>query len=728
MTLELPDLDERTYAEFLADARKRIPVYAEEWTDHNAHDPGVTILELLAWLTETYGYQLDQITDAHRLKYVQLLCGRNLPSTTEAVARLLPDPPRPPEAATVDLQLDVPAWLAGETVDAGTSLSASRSGDAPMAFETNETTVLTGATIGRIVSTSPGGHSDHTIANGTPGLSFNPFGPDAAVGNAMYLGFDSDPFAGDADVLDLFVEYDEEGLPPPAKHGDELSTFVPSVRVAWQFCKSYANWRASSSWVDVPVEDATEQFHRGGRVRLAVRDRSAEWTHWRTKSKPLLGSGESYRWLRAVVETVDTDATTETDETETEDERRAPKSLPPCEPKTRTPENRKVPPRHDIPPRIKTVRVNVVTARHRTTVSVDAANAVVLRQSDGGTLTTARPRQRFEFPQRPILQSDTVAVALRDLATGEVDTEWKAVPSLDVAGPNEQVYVLDHGSGSIQFGDGIRGSIPPADVEVISTEYEAGGGRVGNVSQSADWTIARADVEAVSPLADAHGGTDEETIDEALGRVRRDLRTPYRAVSLADYRYVAAHTPGLRVGRVAASVEDGAIVAGCEPQRRVHVVVVPYNRSARPEPSAGFLDAVECHLNRHALLTDTVTVSPPSYVGVGVRTVVSLDPGSSLADREQAIMTALDAFLDPLRGYDGNGWPFGRPVYRSELYDLISRVDGVDCAIDLSMTVPGGRLDTNGNVDVGEMGLVYPTVHEVVVQSERDTCAAGGSE
>ena len=39
MGVEMPDLDDRSYEELLADARKRIPVHAEQWTDHNAHDP-----------------------------------------------------------------------------------------------------------------------------------------------------------------------------------------------------------------------------------------------------------------------------------------------------------------------------------------------------------------------------------------------------------------------------------------------------------------------------------------------------------------------------------------------------------------------------------------------------------------------------------------------------------------------------------------------------------------
>jgi hypothetical protein len=68
--LRVPELDDRTYAELLEDVRKRIPVLAPSWTDHNAHDPGVTLLETLAWVAEAYRYRLDRVTDDHRRTYL----------------------------------------------------------------------------------------------------------------------------------------------------------------------------------------------------------------------------------------------------------------------------------------------------------------------------------------------------------------------------------------------------------------------------------------------------------------------------------------------------------------------------------------------------------------------------------------------------------------------------------------------------------------------------------
>ena len=53
MPLPLPRLDSRTYDELVEEGRALLPLVAPHWTDHNAHDPGLTLLELFAWLIES---------------------------------------------------------------------------------------------------------------------------------------------------------------------------------------------------------------------------------------------------------------------------------------------------------------------------------------------------------------------------------------------------------------------------------------------------------------------------------------------------------------------------------------------------------------------------------------------------------------------------------------------------------------------------------------------------
>src|SRR4051794_5324045 len=73
MPLALPDLDDRRYAELRDEALARIPVHNPEWTNFNESDPGVTLVELFAFLTETLLYRANQIPERNRRKFLQLL-------------------------------------------------------------------------------------------------------------------------------------------------------------------------------------------------------------------------------------------------------------------------------------------------------------------------------------------------------------------------------------------------------------------------------------------------------------------------------------------------------------------------------------------------------------------------------------------------------------------------------------------------------------------------------
>jgi hypothetical protein len=75
MPLKLPNLDDRTYADLMEEARSLIPTYAPEWTNHNPSDPGITLVELFACLTEMLIYRLNRVADENRKKFLKLLNG-----------------------------------------------------------------------------------------------------------------------------------------------------------------------------------------------------------------------------------------------------------------------------------------------------------------------------------------------------------------------------------------------------------------------------------------------------------------------------------------------------------------------------------------------------------------------------------------------------------------------------------------------------------------------------
>ena len=73
MALITRNLDDRTFQDIVDEAKKKINLYCPEWTDHNVSDPGVTLIELFAWMTETAIYRLNQVPDKHYVKLMELL-------------------------------------------------------------------------------------------------------------------------------------------------------------------------------------------------------------------------------------------------------------------------------------------------------------------------------------------------------------------------------------------------------------------------------------------------------------------------------------------------------------------------------------------------------------------------------------------------------------------------------------------------------------------------------
>ncbi|URM88812.1 hypothetical protein LUW75_00900 [Streptomyces sp. MRC013] len=74
MTLPVPKLDDLTWADMTAAVRRRVPAESDGlWTLHAPVDPGVTLLELFAYLLEQRLYWLDQVPDALVTAVLRLL-------------------------------------------------------------------------------------------------------------------------------------------------------------------------------------------------------------------------------------------------------------------------------------------------------------------------------------------------------------------------------------------------------------------------------------------------------------------------------------------------------------------------------------------------------------------------------------------------------------------------------------------------------------------------------
>ena len=85
MALPAPDLDDRRFQDFVDDAKRLVQRRCPEWTDHNVHDPGVTLIEALAMMADQIVYRLNRVPDRLHLKFLDLVGVRLHPP---AVARV----------------------------------------------------------------------------------------------------------------------------------------------------------------------------------------------------------------------------------------------------------------------------------------------------------------------------------------------------------------------------------------------------------------------------------------------------------------------------------------------------------------------------------------------------------------------------------------------------------------------------------------------------------------
>lgn len=71
-----------SFDELVAEGMALVPVHAPGWTQHNASDPGVTLVELFAYVTEILVYRALRVTPDARLAFLRLLDGSRSDGTT----------------------------------------------------------------------------------------------------------------------------------------------------------------------------------------------------------------------------------------------------------------------------------------------------------------------------------------------------------------------------------------------------------------------------------------------------------------------------------------------------------------------------------------------------------------------------------------------------------------------------------------------------------------------
>ncbi len=273
-----PVLDDRTFEDIFRDLRLRIPLYTKEWTNFNESDPGITLLQLFAWLSEMMLARMNQIPRKNYIKFLQLL-GKEL---------------EPAKPATAHLTFITKASEQAQPVPARTQISAQVSDGGPsLIFETKQALDLIQAPLAVVGVQDGGVLVNVTTANEKPGTKFRPFGWFASPGSALYLGFEQvkppdpkqplDPFPDEL-TFRLFMPADVTAGEP--QRVDDIPP-ITNVELVWEFRE-----RDDADWSRLNVfKDETAAFTKDGYIRVEG-PRNIELS-----KEPRLGAEPRY-WLR----------------------------------------------------------------------------------------------------------------------------------------------------------------------------------------------------------------------------------------------------------------------------------------------------------------------------------------------------------------------------------------------------------------------------------------------
>lgn len=723
MPLPAPKIDDRDYRALVEETLARVPVHTPEWTNFNPSDPGVTIVQLFAFLTENLIYRANQIPERNRAKFLQLL---GIPLRTASEARgLVTFRNENGDLATQTIQRDF-ELLAGQ-----------------MPFRT-----VTGLDVlpveARLFVKRP-------VLNPTPELRqyyellYASYGATLPANLTLYQSAPFDPAQGPLDLADTIdrtlwialVARNKDDLGPP----EDPTKLVREAIAGRTLSLGFA-----------PTDDVEQLAMPVGAGATAPADLLRYDIARPSANGELLfvGGRPAPDW-RALNARADFDPSRETGIVEiglpVADSLRLWNNLDPFEAGV-----------GELPPAIddSAIAETLVTwIRVRASSAADVRlrwagiNAVGVRQFE--TIRAERladgdgsPDQTRQLAKAPVLEASVAIVGISPEGT---ETEWSAIDDLLAAAPEVAVpgatqplapatsFRVDAEAGIVSFGDGLAGKRPGAG-DRLYARYDYSEGQEGNVGPNAlkVGPLAPQGFTATNPIP-TWGGTDAEPVRSGEKQVQRMLQHRDRLVTEADFRSIAWRTPGVSIGRVDVlpawhpDLAPGAI--GTVPGV-VTLLVAPRYDPANPDaprPDAPFLDALCRYLDPRRLVTTELVLRGPVYKRLWISVGIEVGGGYAIAEVADAVKARLRAYLSPLppEGSDFSttdgplygpdvdpalrGWPLGRPVHARALMAEAARVPGVVEVADIQLA-----LDSGGKVDaIAIAGIELPEIAGISV-------------
>ncbi len=681
MPLQIPTLDDRRYQQLLDEALARIPVYTPEWTNFNKSDPGVTLIEIFAFLTENLLYRSNQIPERNRRKFLQLLGIGLQPASSARGLVAFSNDRGPLETVTLGGELEV------------------RAGQVP--FRTTQGLDVLPIEAQFFYKRELKGAPDQLRAYYNQ-LYASFLKPQLSLSAQLYETA-TFPLAGGA-PLDLGRQSIDGSLwVALLKRANDKTTDISQV------CEKIGG-KTLTLGVVPALADATRTLRPAG---LANPEGEALLKYEVPIGETLSGDRTPrYRRVDAVSSgNVLLEPGTVQITLPQASDLKLWDNLEPLESGVL-----------DFPPAIDdsnlsqrlitwlrirasaAAPVNLLWAGINTVFVSQRAHVANELLPDGN----GAPDQVAVLSKTPVIPS-----SVRLLVTAQGTTErWTLIDDLMTAGsevpvpdlrkppgsyvPSNQpvkIFTVDAESGAIKFGDAQHGARPPLGAK-IRVDYDYGVGRAGNVNAGSinNSPALPAGFKITNPVA-TWGGAEAETVTEGEKQISRYLQHRDRVVSAADFKTITRRTPGVEVGRVdvlpAFSPELGSTEPGDAPGAVTLMIIPKYDpvQPDAPMPNRNFLDTVCAYLDPRRLVTTEVFLRGPAYRQLWISIGINVESGRSIAEVREAVKGRLLQFLSPLvggpeaspdqSGEADQGWPLRKPVVALELMAKASAVAGV---------------------------------------------------
>lgn len=684
------NLDNETYDDIVEAAVKKISQIAPEWTNYNLSDPGITLIDLFAFMKEMQQYHLNQVSIQNKMKFLKLLGmspSHIHPSQGYVIAESLEEEILLPKCCKM---------AAGELV-----------------FETDCNRKLLDAMLIGGYMESPKGCRELEKFNSLPfgGMKFYAFGIHPQSGNKLYLLFDKAfPVQESISLYFGMIEAYETKRNPMI----DCDSFIPLAHILWEvYC--------DHEWKTLEVQqDTTHCFLYSGEIQFYIQDQMT-----------LLQGKQDGFAIRATLVEHAYDVSPVIDQVLVN--------------------HIKVYQKNTVAD-YEDLNVTYSESNEYPSILLTHALAVqgeiqlLLKRSDGKyeeiqdfeiierTALLCRIQlksdineqeyaiiralyyendfeekrilghgngfacQRFPINHSNILY-ESLEIMVEDMETGYF-TFYTKVEDFEQSNAYDDHFVFDEMKEEILFGDCDYGKAPRGPIYItrlVDSMGEKGNVKSKQINQMIDTRIPC----TPNNLKNTQYGENMESVEACFLRFRREFSDISRAVTDEDYEILVRNCQGLMIQACEViPVQNRKPQDGYIYENMVTIVVEPYsNMEEHPHLSDAYYQNIYQMLLKRKLLGTKIELLSSQYIGINIFLEAAVYP--HYRNAKETIHQVVQDYIEK------GERTFGRILSYSDLYGLIDILQCVCEIHSLVLDASGSRRNVHGNIMLPINGVAY---------------------